>query len=134
MNILENKELLRSLLKKGDILNTINGGGILTHVQSFDKDYERVITIKAPSVPSESYSIVLNENDLIVFSVLTQGAEQNTPEELMAVPRFMKVFKIPNTINREKIEAVFEGNELRLILPFKLGKERELRRIKIRQI
>jgi len=134
MNLLNNKESLRSLLRQSDILNTIQGGSVLTRSEtSFTEDC-MIIQVYAPSVNSNAYNVVLNNNELIVFSILTVDTKGSTPEELMAVPFFLSRFNVPAKVDTDKIEALIENHTLRIILPFHPKQKNTLRQIKVKQI
>jgi HSP20 family protein len=118
MNILKHKDLLHSLLKQGDVLNTLNGGTTMTYVEEQHHDDHQVLSFWAPSVPAEAFNIVLNSHSLVVFSLL-----QSSAEELEAgsfnIPMFFRKFKLPSYIDMENIEAVHEGDRLSILLPYK---------------
>jgi HSP20 family protein len=134
MNILDNKELLRGLLKQSDILNTIHGGSVSTSAETFFTAENMIVKIFAPSVNPEAYNVVLNNNELIIFSVVTEGTENKSADELMAVPMYLEKFKIPARVDTDKIEALLENGELRVILPFRTSEKNRLRQIKIKQL
>lgn len=118
MNLLNNKELLRGLLRQGDLINTINGGVSMTRVVKEQYDDEFVITLSAPGLSAEAFNVVLNENQLIVFSVLPDsGIDQDN--QLFNIPLFYRSFELPAYIDVDNIEALHDDNALRVELPFK---------------
>lgn len=132
-NILADKKLLRSLLKQGDILNTINGGISSTFVKTEHTEKSIVIYFSTPGLGFESYKILLNNYKLTVFTTnsIIEGGDTGIP---MAIPMFLKTFDIPETVNLNSIEALFEDGSLRIILPFKEKRENQQRFIDIKQI
>lgn len=118
MNLLNNRELLRGLLRQGDLINTINGGVSMTRVVKEQYDNEFVVSLSAPGLAAEAFNVVLNDQQLIVFSVLPEsGIEQEN--QLFNVPLFYRSFDLPRYIDIDKIEAYHDEGELRVNLPFK---------------
>lgn len=134
MNLFNNKGILRKLLLQSDMLNTINGGTASTSVKTEEKNGNLIITVSAPSLPAEAYNIILNQNNLIIFSVLTFGMDHSSEEEFFNVPFFTKSFALPINIESENIEAIHENGELRVIIPLLYGSPSQSRRINIKQI
>lgn len=132
MNLLNNKELLRGLLRQGDLINTINGGVSMTRVVKEQYDDEFVITLSAPGLSAEAFNVVLNENQLIVFSVLPDsGIDQDN--QLFNIPLFYRSFELPAYIDVDNIEALHDDNALRVELPFKKN-DMNFRKIDIRHL
>lgn len=118
MNILKHKDLLHSLLKQGDVLNSINGGMAMTYVEEQEHEDHQVLTFWAPTVPAEAFNIVLNNNALVVFSLLPSSMEEAEIGSYN-IPMFFRKFKLPSYIDVENIEAVHEGDRLSILLPYK---------------
>lgn len=130
MNLLHHKELLHGLLKQGDILNTLNGGGAMTYVEERAYDDHVVLSFWAPTVPAEAFNVVVNTNKLVVFSLLpSSGAEAEAGA--FNIPMFFKKFTLPAYSDLENIEAVHEDNRLSIIIPYKAGNV-SIRKINIR--
>lgn len=118
MNLLNNKKFLRGLLEQGDLINTINGGVSMTSVIKEQEDTEFTIKFSAPSVPGDAFNVVLNENQLIVFSVLpNSGFGQE--DQLFNIPMFYHSYDLPPYIDIGKIEAIQDDQGLMIVLPFK---------------
>lgn len=114
IDFLNNKELLRNLLKQADIMNTIGGGRIDPTVSIKTNDERVVISITAPTIPLEAYNIILDGNHLtVVYTLKIKGAEDE------ALPMFSRAFEVPSVVNTNKIEGVYKGSTLTLTLPFK---------------
>lgn len=138
MNILRNKELLRGLLIQSDVLNTINGGTSQTSVNLVTTKESFIVKVKAPSVPVEAFNIVLNYNKITVFTEVMSQIEEESfsddAEDLVKIPMFLKTFDIPYLVDSDKIEAVYEDNEVKIIMPFKEDSENLLRKINIKYL
>lgn len=118
MNLLKNKKLLQGLLKQGDLLNTINGGVSMTRLLKEQHEDNFTIVLSAPTIPAEAYNVILNNKQLMIFSVLSDSTLEEE-SELFNIPLFYKSFDLPTYINTDNIEAIHDGNELRVVLPFK---------------
>ncbi|WP_017731869.1 Hsp20/alpha crystallin family protein [Nafulsella turpanensis] len=118
MNLLKNKKLLRGLLLQGDLLNTINGGVSMTHVVKEQHDENFTIILSAPSIPADAYNVVLNGQQLMVFSLLPDSTISKE-NEVFSIPLFYENFELPSYIDLDNIEAIHQGSELMVILPFK---------------
>ena len=65
-NWLGNKTLLHSLLRQGDVANTINGGTSETFVAVENKENEAVILVSAAGVHSSDFKVRLQKNKLTI--------------------------------------------------------------------
>lgn len=118
MNLLHHKDLLRGLLKQGDMLNTLNGGGAMTYVEEQEYDDHYVLTFWAPTVPAEAFNVVLNNNSLVVFSLLPSASPEQEAGSFN-VPMFFRKFDLPAYADAQNIEAVHEDDRLSIIIPYK---------------
>lgn len=135
MNLLKNKQLLRSLLHQGDYLNTINGGVSKTAVDTVQTDKSFIINVSSPSVAGDAFNIMLHYNQLIIYSILKKGNNQEASDQLaMSIPMFMKSFEVPAYVDINKIEAVHEEGVLKVILPFKDHNDGMQRKINIKHL
>lgn len=131
MNLLQHKDLLRGLLKQGDLLNTLNGGAAMTYVEEQEFEDHSLLTFWAPTLPAESFNVVLNNNALVVFSLLpSAGTEPEVGS--FNIPMFFRKFTLPAYADAENIEAVHEEDRLSIIIPYK-SNGNPLRKINIRQ-
>ena len=118
MNLLDNKPLLRGLLQQGDLLNTINGGISMTNLVKEQREKEFALIISAPALPASAYNVVLNDRQLIIFSVLPESGN-GVEDQLVNIPMFYRSFELPPYIDIENIEAIHDDKELMVVLPFK---------------
>ena len=131
MNLLEHKDLLHGLLKQGDVLNTLNGGGAMTYVEEQEYEDHLVLTFWAPTVPAEAFNVVLNQNTLVVFSLLPSATANDGEVGSFNIPMFFRKFELQNYVDADNIEAVHEDDRLSIIVPFK-NNGYPLRKINIR--
>jgi HSP20 family protein len=125
-----NKNLMKQLAHQFDLMNTINGGVSMTLVNIKDQEDKREIKISAPGVRVESFNLYLNNNQLMVFSVLPQEVQENYLP--VAIPMFSRTFTLPPYVDDENIEAIYEDEVLRIILPFKNDSKPHIRKIDIK--
>jgi HSP20 family protein len=125
-----NRNLLKQLAHQFDLMNTINGGVSMTLVNVEDFENKTEIKISAPGVRIESFNLYLNNNQLMIFSVLPQDVQENYLP--VAIPMFSRTFTLPTYVDEEKIEAIYEEDVLRIVLPFKAGLKDKIRKINIK--
>jgi HSP20 family protein len=121
MNLLEKKEQLRLILKQTDLINTMNGGVVDTAVNIIRSESRIVINVSAPSVSGKAFKVLLNQDQLTVFSLLTVEDFPYTRGEFTSVPMFIKTFEIPANIDLDNIQAEQNDDELNVTLPLKDG-------------
>lgn len=134
MNLLENRELLRGLLKQTDYMNTVNGGIAMTSVKVGKTDSKYEIKVNAPSVGAECFNILLDYNKLTVYSFLPQADSEEGMSDLFKIPTFIKTFDIPPFVDPDGIEALAEDGKIKIILPFKSSPDNAQRMIYIKNI
>lgn len=116
MKLIKNKKFLQDIAHQIDLMNTLGGGISLPQVNIDKQDKGMVIRVAIPTVNPESYQIALNQNQLTIIAAYRSD---NNPE--MAVPLFSQVFMLPPQVDLSRIDAVFEGQELQVRLPYHLS-------------
>ena len=130
MNLLQNKKVLISLLKQGDVLNDINGGRAQTEVRIAKGDDAFTIKVKTPSVRPEHYSIFLDHQSLSIST----HAHHPFDDEAQFITMFNRTFKIPNYVDSDGIKAYFQNQTLVIMLPFRVLSKEQKRRIRIEHL
>lgn len=131
-----NKHLTGGFGNQIDWLNTMGGGMSLTSVDIAETPYGYVINVKTPSLNSEAYHVEINQNQLIVYTLLNQasqvqpGRERN--DQSVIIPSFIKSFPLPDFVDKKRIEATFEEGELRVLVPVKPQTQEKPRKIEIK--
>lgn len=115
---------LKKYVNQLELLNTLSGGVAKTSININKLEDKIVINAQAPTVPSEAYDIVINENKLILYSA--------TQNEESTMPLFEQIFDIPSFVNKEEIHAEAEEGQIFIYMPFQEGKNIKPRRINIR--
>ena len=106
-------KFIRSLAPQLDLLNTI-GGGVAQPQLRVDQHAKGVILrVAMPTVPAESFRVVLNQQRLTVF-----GEYRHEPDDRLAAPLFVQTIDLPANLDLARIDAVREGQELRVSIPF----------------
>ncbi|RYU81038.1 Hsp20/alpha crystallin family protein [Hymenobacter persicinus] len=112
MNLIS-KEFIRNIAPQLDLLNTV-GGGIAQAVLRVDKGAKGVvIRVAAPSVRPENFHVVLNNSDLTVYCEY-----RHQPEDQLGAPLFSQTLTLPPNLDLARIDAVHEGQELRVRIPY----------------
>ncbi len=130
MNLLQNKKVLISLLKQGDVLNDINGGRAQTNVKINKGEQGFTIKIKTPTVRPEHYSIFLDHQRLSIST----HAHHPFVEEAQFITMFNRSFKIPSYVDSDGIRAYFQNQSLMVELPFRVMSKEQKRRIRIEHL
>ena len=106
-------KFIRSIAPQLDLLNTI-GGGVAQPVLRVDQHPKGVILrVAMPTVPAESFRVVLNQQRLTVL-----GEYRHEPTDELAAPLFVQTLDLPANLDLTRIDAVHEGEELRVRIPF----------------
>ncbi|WP_242926195.1 Hsp20/alpha crystallin family protein [Pontibacter vulgaris] len=113
MKLIKDREFLRSIANQINLFNTIGGGISETYVDI--KKYKKgaVIQVWAAGVNPEAFKVVLQNNQLTIFSLL-----QNQNSADLTVPMFTQVFLLPPQVDISRIEAVYEEGQLHVKLPY----------------
>ena len=113
MKLIKDKEFLKNIAQQIDLLNTLGGGVSETYVDI--KKYKKgaVINVWAASVDPEAFKVVLNNNQLSVFSVL-----QSKENPAMAAPLFNRTFMLPPQVDLGRVEAMYQEGQLKVKLPY----------------
>lgn len=117
MNLIS-KDFIRSLMPHLDLMNTL-GGGVAQAAMRIDKREKGVVVrIAVPSVDPNNFHIVLNENVLTVYAEF-----RHSPDDELAAPLFSRVLQLPKGLDLTRIDAVFEGQELHIRIPYQPNAE-----------
>ncbi len=114
-----------------DMMNTIGGGTSLTSIDIDKNPREVVIKVSAPSVDGDAFNILLKGNQLIVFTNLNSEMTQDSEYGIQKMPLFSKTFDLPLHVNREAIDAIYEDDQLHIVLPL-TEMDQEIKKIDIR--
>ncbi|TGD77852.1 Hsp20/alpha crystallin family protein [Hymenobacter wooponensis] len=113
MNLIS-KEFIHNIAPQLDLLNTL-GGGIaqaMLHVDQREKGV--VVRVALPSVSPDNFHVLLQNNTLTVYADY-----RHTPEDQLSAPLFSRTLKLPANLDANRVDAVFEGHELQVRIPFR---------------
>ena len=85
-----------------------------------------VVRVAMPTVSADSFRVVLNNQQLTVFSEY-----RHEPDDQLAAPLFVQTLNLPTNLDLARIDAVQEDGELRVRIPF-LNPSDQQREIDIR--
>ena len=112
MKLISSK-FIHSIAPQLDLLNTI-GGGVAQPQLRIDRHPKGVIVrVAMPTVSTNSFRVVLNQQKLTVF-----GEYRHEPDDQLAAPLFVQTLDLPANLDVARIDAIHEGQELRVRIPF----------------
>jgi HSP20 family protein len=106
-------KFIRSIAPQLDLLNTIGGGVAQPQLRVDHRPKGVTLRVAMPTVPADSFRVVLNQQRLTVF-----GEYRHQPDDQLAAPLFVQTLDLPNNLDLARIDAVHEGNELKVRIPF----------------
>jgi len=117
------------LLTSVDVLNTLHGGVSEPQVSFSQLENAREIRIKAPSIAPESIQVEVNNNTLSIYYTMNiTSAGKN-----IKLPYAIYNWQLPYFIDISKINAVVDGRELVVTLPFNALADGYHKKIKTRE-
>jgi len=119
-------KFIRSIAPQLDLLNTIGGGVAQPQLRVDQRPKGVMLRVAMPTVRADSFRVVLNQQQLTVF-----GEYRHEPDAQLAAPLFVQTLDLPTNLDLTRIDAVREGNELRVRIPF-LNPSDQQREIDIR--
>ena len=123
---------LKKFINQIDLLNTLGGGIAQSSVNVEQSENDIVITVKMPSVNDDAYNVIVNNNKLVIYSLMDHQEKADEKSDGFAFPLFNEAFDIPYFVDAQNINAeVLEGN-LKVYMPFKDKEKVQPRRIDIR--
>jgi HSP20 family protein len=120
-------EFIRNIAPQLDLLNTLGGGIAQAQVRIDKRPKGVLVRVAAPTVSPESFHVVLNDQRLTVY-----GEYRHEPDDQLAAPLFVQTLDLPRNLDLSRIDAVHEGTELRIRIPYK-DATNEQREIDIRR-
>ena len=119
-------KFIRTIAPQLDLLNTIGGGVAQPQLRIDQRSKGVVVRVAMPTVSADSFRVVLNKQQLTVFSEY-----RHEPDDQLAAPLFVQTLNLPTNLDLARIDAVQEGDELRVRIPF-LNPSDQQREIDIR--
>ena len=96
-----------------DLLNTIGGGVAQPQIRVDQRQKGVILRVAMPTVAADRFRVVLNNQKLTVF-----GEYRHEPDDQLSAPLFVQTLDLPNNLDLTRIDAVHEGQELRVRIPF----------------
>ena len=119
-------KFIRTIAPQLDLLNTIGGGVAQPQIRIDQRPKGVVVRVAMPTVSADSFRVVLNNQQLTVFSEY-----RHEPDDQLAAPLFVQTLNLPTNLDLARIDAVQEDGELRVRIPF-LNPSDQQREIDIR--
>ena len=112
MKLISSK-FIHSIAPQLDLLNTIGGGVAQPQVRVDQHPKGVIVRVAMPTVSADSFRVVLNQNKLTVFSEY-----RHEPDDQLAAPLFVQTLDLPANLDATRTDAIHEGQELRVRIPF----------------
>jgi len=106
-------KFIRTIAPQLDLMNTIGGGVAQPQLRVDQHPKGVILRVAMPTVSAESFRVVLNQQRLTVL-----GEYRHEPDDQLAAPLFMQTLDLPTNLDLTRIDAVHEGEELRVRIPF----------------
>ncbi len=118
-----------------DIINNLFGSNIYNDIPPYniiENDKEFLIELSVPGFNKKDFSIEVEENNLKVSKLSSENnkLENKFYERQFNYSQFEKNFSIPEEVNIEKINSIYESGILKIFLP----KIKEFKQSKIKSI
>lgn len=117
MNLIS-KEFIRNIAPQLDLLNTLGGGVAQAQMRIDKREKGVIIRVALPSVDPQNFHVILNENTLTVYAEFRHASDDK-----LAAPLFSRALSLPAGLNASRIDAVFEGPELLVRIPYAANDE-----------
>ena len=112
MKLISSK-FIHNIAPQLDLLNTIGGGVAQPQIRVDQRKKDVVLRVAMPTVAADRFRVVLNNQKLTVF-----GEYRHEPDDQLSAPLFVQTLDLPNNLDLTRIDAVHEGQELRVRIPF----------------
>ena len=112
MKLISSK-FIHSIAPQLDLLNTIGGGVAQPQLRVDQHPKGVIVRVAMPTVTADSFRVVLNQQKLTVF-----GEYRHEPDDQLAAPLFVQTLDLPANLDVARIDAIHEGQELRVRIPF----------------
>ena len=112
MKLISSK-FIHNIAPQLDLLNTIGGGVAQPQIRVDQRPKGVILRVAMPTVAADRFRVVLNNQKLTVF-----GEYRHEPDDQLSAPLFVQTLDLPNNLDLTHIDAVHEGQELRVRIPF----------------
>lgn len=113
MKLISSK-IIRDFAPQMDLLNTIGGGVAQAQVRLDKREQGVILRVALPSASPDTFHVALHNQRLTVY-----GAYRHQPDDKLSAPLFMRMLDLPANLDVARIDAVQEGPELRVRIPYK---------------
>jgi HSP20 family protein len=108
------QEFIRNIAPQLNLLNTIGGGVAQPQLRVDQREKGVILRVLMPTVLPESFHVVLKDQHLTVY-----GEYRHEPSDQLAAPLFVQTLDLPANLDVSRIDAMHEGRELQVRIPFK---------------
>lgn len=109
--------IAKDLLLTADVMNTLNGGMSKPDIQMSREKDGYILHAKVPGVDPERMQIEIKNNRLFLFHHIS-FRNGELYDGIHFIPFHIGFVVIPFDVEIKQIKAVYEGGELKVIMPF----------------
>lgn len=99
-------------------MNTVNGGVTTTDFKVIPGNNEIIIILKNKTLPGYAFNYSIEDDYLVVDTLYAFKHWQNDIKLSLGYPMFIKTFKLPDYIDRSRIDSMYKKGIFTLYLPF----------------
>ncbi|MEO1655201.1 MAG: Hsp20/alpha crystallin family protein [Bacteroidota bacterium] len=125
---------LAGTAKHINLLNTVNGGITMTSVDLMQDDQGYTARFYNAAFDGDNYHVELNNRQLTVYTTINEEYYDVTEKGKVMIPSFIRTFPIPDHVDVDKIDAVFEEGALIITAPFREDMDGSVRKLNIRNL
>lgn len=122
MNLLDNRKILRKKAKAWEVLNTANGGVAAGREKYIKSEDGYRIEVTVPTIPEDHFRVTLDYQEVIISALRYPVTHPSVNAAI-----YHKTFGLPNIVDVDNIEAIYDHGKLTVILPY-LELRKNLRR------
>lgn len=130
MRWLINFSTQRILALHASIHQVICGGISMSSLSVIERKEQLIVKVIMPSIAYEQLRVVLNHQQLSLFTVLSQGKN----EERILCPLHVHSITLPMRVNGGNIIALFKGGQLEMIIPLVESRESSASSVSVIQL
>jgi len=109
--------IAKDLLLTADVMNTLNGGMSKPDIRMSREKDGYILQAKVPGVDPERMQIEIKNNQLFLFHHISLHNDE-LYDGIHFIPFHIGFVVIPFDVEIKQIKAVYEGGELKVIMPF----------------
>ena len=103
-------EDIKVLADTADLMNTINGGMSLAHIQKLSMADHKLVSVRVPGVNNKSLKVEVKKGVLFVFLMVPI-------DDGVRIPMLVANMDIPDDVITEEVRANYQGRSVNIVMP-----------------